>query len=164
MKIAEIEFLYEYNYWARDRILEQAAKLNSQVFLEPGNSAHGSIRNNLVHILTAEWIWRLRCQEGRSPTALLRFEDFPTLEPLQARMETEEARMRGFLADLTDREFGQAVSYQTTSGRPQKNTLWHLLVHVVNHGTEHRSQVASDLTGHGYSPGDLDLVHFARLG
>jgi uncharacterized damage-inducible protein DinB len=37
-----------------------------------------------------------------------------------------------------------------------------MLAHVVNHGTQHRSEVAALLTGIGRSPGDLDMFDFAE--
>ncbi|HYU21327.1 MAG TPA: DinB family protein [Chloroflexota bacterium] len=36
--------------------------------------------------------------------------------------------------------------------------LWQMMLHVANHGTQHRSEVAALLTGFGQSPGDLDLL------
>ena len=162
MKTQDIQFLFEYNYWARDRILENVAKLSPQQFIEPRTSDHGSIRNTLVHILSAEWVWRVRCQVLVSPTELLAFDDFPSPETLQARWQQEEQSMRIYLYELSAQELERIVQYKRTGGEPQENILWHLLVHIVNHGTEHRSMVAAALTEYGYSPGDLDIVHFLR--
>ena len=39
-------------------------------------------------------------------------------------------------------------------------SLWQALAHVVNHGTQHRSEVAALLTAAGHSPGDLDMVDY----
>lgn len=162
MKIQEIQFLYSYNYWARDRLLDQAARLSTSQFIEHQSYGHGSIRNDLVHILSAEWIWRVRCQEKISPKSLLQFEDFPSVEHLQARWRQEEDQMFEFLRTLSEREIEGVVTYRRTGGESRANVLWHVLLHIINHGTEHRSQVAAELTAFGYSPGDLDFIHFLR--
>jgi uncharacterized damage-inducible protein DinB len=37
-----------------------------------------------------------------------------------------------------------------------------MLVHVVNHGTQHRAEAAALLTAAGQSPGELDLFDYAE--
>jgi uncharacterized damage-inducible protein DinB len=48
----------------------------------------------------------------------------------------------------------------TTEDGGRERVLWHCLLHVVNHGTQHRSEAAAILTGYGYSPGGLDFTAF----
>jgi uncharacterized damage-inducible protein DinB len=38
--------------------------------------------------------------------------------------------------------------------------LWEMMMHVVNHGTQHRSEVAMKLTNFGHSPGYMDQIFF----
>ncbi len=37
--------------------------------------------------------------------------------------------------------------------------LWQMMLHQVNHATQHRSEVAVIWTQFGHSPGALDLLH-----
>jgi uncharacterized damage-inducible protein DinB len=40
--------------------------------------------------------------------------------------------------------------------------VWLMLVHVVNHGTQHRAEAATLLTAEGRSPGELDLINYVE--
>jgi uncharacterized damage-inducible protein DinB len=153
----DVHFLYEYNRWANARVLDAAARVNQTQFVAAATLSHGSLRATLVHVLSAEWIWRMRCQEGVSPFALLSAEGFPALEHLRRRWQTEEQAMRSFLNGLSDDALTGRVRYTTTQGVPHENVLWHLLVHVVNHGTQFRGEAGVLLATYGHSPGDLGL-------
>lgn len=162
MNKQDILTLYDYNYWANSQVLRAAARVTAEQFSAPAPVSHGSLRGTLVHILAAQVVWRLRCQEGISPTALPTESVFPTLEVLVDRWQAEENAMRAFLGSLGDDDLEQVVRYTTTRGVAHENTLWTLLVHVVNHGTQFRAEAAVALTGYGQSPGDLDLIFFLR--
>lgn len=162
MNTADLLFLYQYNYWARDRILEQTAQLTPQQFNEPKDYSAGSIHDTLVHTLGGEWIWRMRCQEQVSPNGMLKAADFPTLDDVTRKWQSEEALMRAYLSSLTDLDLNSVVKFKRSNGEPYEIVLWHALVHVVNHGTEHRSVIALYLTACGHSPGDIDINHYLR--
>ena len=154
-------FLYDYNYWANERILCAADAVSDAQFVAPARFSWGGLRGTLVHTLGAEWIWRSRWQ-GVSPTASLRVEDYPTVAALRARWRDEETKMREFLATLTESDLTRVVKYTRISGGSSAEPLWQLMAHVVNHGTQHRAEAAALLTELGQSPGDIDLVVFAR--
>ena len=158
----DIQFLLAYNYWARDQILDNVAKLTSGQFLKPKEYGRGSIRNTLVHILNAEWVWRVRCQENYSPSEFLVFDNYPTLELIQQRWKQEEERMNGYIRELTVQDLDRVIHYNRMGGEKEENILGRILLHVINHGTEHRSILARDLNEYKYSPGDLDIIHYLR--
>jgi uncharacterized damage-inducible protein DinB len=160
----DIRTLYDYNYWANARVLSAAIKLTAEQLTTPVRLSHGSLRGTLVHILGTEVVWRLRCQEGVSPTALPTESEFPTLEILRSRWQTEERMLRGYLASLSEEALNAKVQYKTTKGVPFENVVWHVLLHVVNHGTQFRSEAAVALTEYSQSPGDLDMLVFLREG
>lgn len=165
MRVDDVRLLFDYNYWANGRILNAAKELTPEQYTAnvPGLSM-GSARATLVHALAAEQIWRRRCLEGASPTTLLQEADCPTLDTLSELWAGEEAAMREGLARLSDEALAGRLAYRTTDGRPMEETLWQLLAHLVNHGTQHRAEAAVALTAFGCSPGDVDLIVYLRSG
>lgn len=151
--------LYEYNRWANARILNAAAQISDAQFLAPGDFPHGGLRGTLVHALFAEWVWRMRWQ-GTPPNYRLKPEEFPTFESLRTRWLEEEILLMEFVAGLTERKLKAEFDYVSTEGFPHRRVLWEAMAHMVNHGTQHRTEAAAMLTGMGHSPGDIDLILF----
>jgi uncharacterized damage-inducible protein DinB len=161
MKKDEILTLYQYNAWANERILDTASQVNQEQFLALTSFSYSSLRATLVHTLFAEWIWRRRW-EGHSPTEWMKPEDFPTFRSLQEYWKTEEKSLMAFVGNISEDTLGSTIYYQTMGGKHYQNKLWHLMVHLVNHGTQHRSEAAAMLTDFGNSPGDLDMIIYFR--
>ena len=159
MNKQDILILFKYNQWANAKILNAAAKVSQEQYLAPGSFPHGGLRGTLVHALFAEWIWRNRW-EGISPTHRLKPEDFPTFESLFARWLAEEKQLMDFAEGLTDDNLNNRFSYTNISGKPFTKILWQAMAHLVNHGTQHRTEAAAILTDFGHSPGDIDLIYF----
>lgn len=162
MQKADILTLYDYNAWATARVLHATEHVSTEQFLAPARLSFGSLRGTLVHALSAEWVWRVRCQENVSPSSMLAEDDFPTVASLVERWHREEVAMRAFLNQLNDERLNQTVAYTSTKGVPYSNSVWQLMVHVVIHSTQFRSEAGLVLTEYGYSPGDLDMIVFLR--
>jgi uncharacterized damage-inducible protein DinB len=161
MKTQDIQLLYKYNTWANKRILDAASHLTVEQFIAPASFPQGGLRGTLTHILFAEWIWRKRW-EGESPSVKIQPEDFPTLAALRIRWQEEETALLSFIHSLNGEQLNKTFPYKTANGEIQENMLWEAMTHVVNHGTQHRSEAAAILTSLGHSPGDLDLIVFLR--
>jgi uncharacterized damage-inducible protein DinB len=162
MNTAETLLLFEYSDWASSRVLAKASLVSAEQYTAPFPVSHGSLRGTLVHQLGAEMVWRVRCQEGISPDRLPGEDELPTLEALTRRWEAENVAMRSFLNSITDQDLLGPIEYRTTKGKPFSQPLWQILVHLLNHATQHRSEAAAALTAFGHSPGDLDLILFLR--
>ena len=163
MNKQDIQLLYKYNSWANSRILDAAENLTEEQFLAPASYPHGGLRGTFTHILFAEWLWRLRWQ-GESPTVRMKPEDFVTFKSLRVRWAQEEILLMAFVDGLEDKQLDNTFNYNSTEGEPLQRILWQAMAHVVNHGTQHRSEAAAMLTELGYSPGDIDLMLFLREG
>jgi uncharacterized damage-inducible protein DinB len=161
MNKQDIQLLYKYNAWANKRILDAAAQVTAKQFLAPASYPHGGLRSTLTHTLFAEWIWRTRCQ-GEAPPQRIKPEDFPTFDALLARWSKEEKALNAFIDSLTDEKLNATFQFKTTRGDEKENILWQAMAHVVNHGTQHRSEAAAMLTEFNHSPGDIDLIMFLR--
>lgn len=159
MNKQDILILYKYNQWANAKILNAAANVTQEQYLAPASFPHGGLRGTLVHALFAEWIWRNRW-EGTSPTYRLKPEDFPTFGSLYTRWLEEEKQLMEFAECVTDERLNNTFNYANTSGKPFTKILWQAMAHLVNHGTQHRTEAAAILTNFGHSPGDIDLIYF----
>lgn len=163
MNKQDILVLYQYNAWTNAKILDVASNVTTEQFLASVPFPHGSLRGTLVHALSGEWIWRKRW-EGSPQNPSLKPEDFPTFESLRARWAEEESKLRQFVANVTAERLYSKVKYISTEGFPYERLLWETLTHLVNHGTQHKTEAAAILTDMGYSPGDIDLIVYLNGG
>lgn len=161
MNIRDIQTIYAYNDWANQRILAAAAQVSQEQFTAPAPHSYGSLRGSIVHTLDAEYAWRMLLQHKTlDHFRELKEDDFPTVDALVGRWREEERARRAWLVTLTDADVEGTIRYTTPEGGTRERVLWHCLWHVVNHGTQHRSEAAAILSEYGYSPGGLDFTAF----
>lgn len=158
MKISEIKLWFEYNDWANKRILTMTKNVSQEEFVKDRPFSWNSLHKTLVHTMDTEYGWRALCQHG-DITPDWNPDDFPDIASIQTRWDEEIADRKAYFDSLTDDDLIGDISYEIND-TVRHRTLWHCLLHVVNHGTQHRSECAVMLTQLEQSPGDLDFILF----
>jgi uncharacterized damage-inducible protein DinB len=153
MRPDDIRYLFGYDRWATRRILAVIDGVPEAAWGATGVVGDRGLGAILVHQLGAHQRWRhaLAGLPGRAPRP--EREPLPTVAGLAAAWEVEWAALDAWLATIDD-----AWLAQTHEGV----ALWQMLAHVVNHGTQHRSEAAALLTAMGRSPRDLDMIFFSE--
>ena len=157
MNKQDILILYQYYDWSNAKILDAASNITQKQFLAPVLFPHGSLRGTLVHAMFSEWVWRQRW-EGSPNNPKWKPEEFPTFETLRARWADEETKLMNFITNLTEEMLYRKIKYISTEGHPHERVVWKTMAHLVNHGTQHKTEAAAILTDIGHSPGDIDLI------
>jgi uncharacterized damage-inducible protein DinB len=154
-----LRLLYEYNAWANGRVLDTCASLTaSELTAGDGSStAQPSIRDTLVHTMGAQDVWLARWR-GIAGVTLPAPGEFPTLADIRRRWNEVEARTRVYVDEIGEDALREPLHYLNRRGQPFQYPRWQTMVHQVNHGTQHRAEVAALLTALNHSPGDLDLL------
>src|SRR5271156_6308980 len=160
MNVEDFRRLYEYNSWANHRTLDACAPLSEEQFTRDLRASFRSLRDTMVHISWAEWLWLERGQ-GRSPDKFSST-DFPNLESVRRRWTEIERNLIEYIGALKPEDLERIISHKTTAGVPQAAPLWQMLQHLVNHGTYHRGQVAAMLRQLDAKAVSTDLILFYR--
>jgi uncharacterized damage-inducible protein DinB len=163
MNLQDLELLLDYHYWARDRVIEAVERLTPEQYDRDLGNSFRSMRETVVHLFGADWIWCSRWQ-GTSPTALPDPRNlFPDVPSIRVAWQEHEREVRAVLARLGEHGLTLPLEYRTTDGKTQAQPFWQMLQHLVNHGSYHRGQVTTMLRQLGAAPPKaMDLIAFYR--
>ncbi len=137
-----LEQAYNYMYWANRRYVAVAEGLTGEQLHRAQGQSWGDVHSVLVHMMSSEWVW-LQRWHGESPKAHLDAAAFPTLNALKQRWAEVEQQMRGFLAGQSAQALLAPIQYSNFKGESFRVPLWQMLMHVVNHETHHRGELAA---------------------
>jgi len=150
----------KFHAWANERILTTAEGLTEEEFRSPAPLDHETVFQTLRHLVDVDWSWREFCT-GNDVGETYVWDHGYVLEDL-ASIRTfcleEDKRLRTYVEDVDAAALGEPLSMGCG-----KVPRWLIIAHVVNHGTQHRSEVARYLTDCGHSPGDMDLIDAVTL-
>ena len=159
MDTGTIRLMWDYTKWADARAFDAVAKLAPEAYLKDMGSSMKSVRDTMVHVVSAQWIWLSRWK-GTSPRAMWTAGDTPTVAALRERWAALHGEIEAFVSAQTAASLTADLTYQNLKGDTLKFPLGALFLHVVNHSTYHRGQVTTLLRQLGAQPVATDLAVF----
>ena len=143
MNPQSIKEMFNYTYWAFDLIWPSIDKLSDNQFIKDLGYSLGSIRNQVIHLISSHRRWLYRMQKSIPPQHL-DFKDFSTKTSVKIEWENAKSEMLDYVKSLDQNDLDRKIEYQLQGGSIQAaNHLWEILVHLFNHSTDHRSQILS---------------------
>jgi len=158
MNANAFRYIYDYHFAENRRIWnDYVAPLSYEQFSQHVGYSHGSVRDQIVHLMSVDEVWfgELR---GVAPS-----EPFPPAssddrETIRMRWDSVEQNMRDYLAELRD-----DVLFDKPIKEPEEDQdlfVWQVLLHVVNHGTDHRAQILRLLNDLGVKTTSQDYIFY----
>jgi uncharacterized damage-inducible protein DinB len=149
---------YDYHFAENRKLWGYVTQLSPEQFTRHVNYSHGSVRDQTVHLISCDDIWfsELRGVEPSEPLPAANVDD---RNIIRAHWDSVEQSMRDYLAALRD-----DMLFDTPIQEPEEDRdliVWQVLVHVVNHGTDHRAQLLRLLNDLGVETTYQDYIFYA---
>jgi uncharacterized damage-inducible protein DinB len=149
--------LYGYHLSENRKLWEHVAQLSHEQFTQAAGYSHGSVRDQIVHLIDADetWLSELRGVEPSEPLPPASGDD---RERIRAHWDRVEQVVRDYLAALRDE-----LLFTRPILEPEEDKdliVWHVLLHVVNHGTDHRAQLLRQLNDLGVRTTSQDYIFY----
>jgi uncharacterized damage-inducible protein DinB len=149
---------YEYHFTENRKIWDSYVTLLShEQFTQKVDYSHGSVRDQIFHLMSVDeaWFSDLRGAEMQEPFNPANSDD---RKSIRAHWDNVEQNMRDYLAELRD---DMLFEKPFAEGEDKDLILWQVLLHVANHGTDHRAQILRLLNDLGVETKYQDYVFFA---
>lgn len=143
--ISHVQSFVRYNYQAHRHLWDCIDQLNDIQFVEEIAYSIGSLRNHYVHLIGVDSRWLARLQGNPVPTKPPE-DQLNTRSIVKARWLEVETTVLGYLDSVTENNLFEVIEYDMPHrGGIKRNTRAEILLHLVNHGTDHRAQMLSIL-------------------
>ena len=155
-----LHMLMRYKAWANELLFGAVAKMPQAELTAPRKIVFGNLLRTLNHVYAMDEVWRAHL-EGRAHGYATRNPDAcPPLAELREAQRAMDAWWVDYANGLPEAQQEEVVSFQFIGGGPGAMTRRDILLHVANHGTYHRGNVASMMYQAGTPPPTTDLPVF----
>lgn len=150
MKLDLIQTFVEYHIDATRRVWKSIDQITEEQFLADDAYSRGSIRNLMVHMASTDRRWIVGLK-NLSDIGHLTLEDYATRAAGRAVFETVATELTEYVTSLSDDD----LNLHTVQLREPR---WQILLHLVNHGTDHRATVLQKLHAFGAPTFSQDFI------
>ena len=146
---------YDYHFAENRKTWDYVTQLSQEQFTQHSDYSRGSVRDQILHLISCDDAWFSGLRGVEIP-ADLNPADFPNRESIRAHWDTVEQKMRDYLAELQD----DMLFDKPLEGEDKDLILWQVLLHVANHGTDHRAQLLRLLNDLGVKTTSQDYIFY----
>ncbi|MEI7850045.1 MAG: DinB family protein [Chloroflexota bacterium] len=158
MNALTFRLYYEYHFAENRKLWDTAiSTLSNQQFIQNSDYSVGSVRNQFVHLMSVDEAW-FSGLTGLDFQDLQNFDGIDDQNLIRAQWDKVEQHMRDYLAKLQDT---MLFEKPFADGEDKDLILWQVLLHVVNHGTDHRAQLLRLLNDLGAKTTAQDYIFYA---
>jgi len=150
MELELIKTFIEYHIDMTRRVWDSINQITDKQFLADDAYSRGSLRNLMVHLASTDRRW-LGGLKNLGDAGLLKFEDYATRALTHQLFEQVANDLREYANSLTPEELDQ-------NPIDLVYPRWQVILHIINHGTDHRSTVLQRLHEFGAPTFDQDFV------
>ncbi|MFW9928604.1 MAG: DinB family protein [Candidatus Thorarchaeota archaeon] len=150
--------LAAFQKWANKRLRETLSTIEYSRFslITP----YGTLLDLIVHNFGAVDLWFKRFN-GFSPKSMINGSLFPNWESLSSAWEKLDNDLVEYVKKLSIDDSQKIISYTSLEGQKLKTSIENILLHIFNHSTYHRGQVAVLLRENSLTPvKDTDYITF----
>lgn len=145
-----------HHIWATERLIDECAALTPEQLATPAPGTYGSILDTFRHLVSTD-CWYLTF--FRDEPQRIEEESEADLAELRAATTSNGKDWMELLAGGLD---GEADVVEHGDGWNFHSPTGFRLAQVIQHGTDHRSQICTALTSFGVEPPGIDLWAFGE--
>jgi uncharacterized damage-inducible protein DinB len=143
---------FRYNLWANQALLDSCEPLADTQLDATAAGVYGSVRAILMHLFSSEESYAGRVG-GHAPGPRLKESDaFPGFDALRRRAEQSGQALIAFAEKATEEDLTRILHLD---GETYDAPVYINLIQAINHGIDHRSQIATVLSQQGIELPDL---------
>jgi len=150
MELELIKTFIEYHIDMTRRVLDSIDQITDEQFLTDDAYSRGAIRNLMIHLSSVDRRW-LAGLKNLEDVGHLKFEDYTTRSAAREVFENVLTDLAEYASTLTEADL------DSPNDKIQE-PRWQILLHIINHGTDHRSTVLQRLHELGAPTFDQDFV------